>query len=289
MIEKYQISRSTALRDIQSLEAIGMPIYAEYGRYGRYGILKNRLLSPIVFRLDEMYAMYFAMLTLQNYQSTPFDLDLKKLKQKFETCLSPEHQANLSKMSQIFSFAANEQMTESPLLKEIVYAALERSIQDIAYKGGKGSHTYRVQFLKVTSSFGQWYTIAYNYHRAALQVFRCDKILSLSQNESELPLSDERIAELLSKGFKDETAKDFEVIITKKGVDLFLKEHYPSMSLFYKDNKAVVKGYYNQNEEDFIAAYFLAYGKEIENIQPVELKQTLLRKMENNLEYLKTL
>ena len=71
LMEKYNISRSTAIRDIQSLEQIGMPIFSEHGRYGRYGILKNRLLSPIIFTTDEMYAMYFSMLTLKEYQSTP--------------------------------------------------------------------------------------------------------------------------------------------------------------------------------------------------------------------------
>ena len=38
LMEKYNISRSTAIRDVQSLEQIGMPIFSEHGRYGRYGI-----------------------------------------------------------------------------------------------------------------------------------------------------------------------------------------------------------------------------------------------------------
>ncbi|MEG0485981.1 MAG: HTH domain-containing protein, partial [Oscillospiraceae bacterium] len=46
--EKYSISKSTALRDIQSLEEIGMPIYSTLGRNGYYGVLQNKLLSPIV-------------------------------------------------------------------------------------------------------------------------------------------------------------------------------------------------------------------------------------------------
>ena len=39
IIKKYHISKSTALRDIQSLESIGMPIYSQQGRNGYYGIL----------------------------------------------------------------------------------------------------------------------------------------------------------------------------------------------------------------------------------------------------------
>lgn len=88
IMQEYGISKSTAIRDIQSLEEIGMPIFSETGRNGRYGILKNRLLSPIIFTVDEMYALYFAMLTLNAYESTPFHLSIEKLKIKFETCLS---------------------------------------------------------------------------------------------------------------------------------------------------------------------------------------------------------
>lgn len=39
-MQEYGISKSTAIRDIQSLEEIGMPIFSETGRNGRYGILK---------------------------------------------------------------------------------------------------------------------------------------------------------------------------------------------------------------------------------------------------------
>lgn len=67
-----------------------MPIYSQSGRNGFYGILSNRLLSPIVFTVDEMYALYFAMLTLSDYQATPFHLSTIALKNKFEMCLSDE-------------------------------------------------------------------------------------------------------------------------------------------------------------------------------------------------------
>ena len=81
IMDRYSISKSTALRDIQSLEEIGMPIYSTTGRNGCYGILPNRLLSPIVFTIDEVHALYFSMQTLNAYQSTPFYLNIQKLKQ----------------------------------------------------------------------------------------------------------------------------------------------------------------------------------------------------------------
>ncbi|MCH2881687.1 HTH domain-containing protein, partial [Listeria monocytogenes] len=64
IMTNYDISRSTAIRDVKSLEEIGMPIYSERGRNGHYQVRRNRLLSPIGFNIDEVFARYFSMLTL---------------------------------------------------------------------------------------------------------------------------------------------------------------------------------------------------------------------------------
>ena len=287
LMEKYDISRSTALRDIQSLEAIGMPIFSEHGRYGRYGILENRLLSPIIFSVDEMYALYFAMLTLREYQSTPFNLDLSKLKQKFESCISEKHKINLNKMETIFSFASNKQIIDSPLLKDILYSIINNYVNDITYIQSNTHYYYTVQFLNISSSFGQWYVTAYNYESDKLQIFRCDKIVSLSSNRSKSPIDKKKIETLLKDSFKDDNATDFEVSITTKGVDIFLKENYPSMKLIYHDGNPIIRGYYNKNEENYISNYFISYGKEIISISPVELKNIIIEKMKQNLDYLK--
>lgn len=286
LMEKYNISKSTALRDIQSLENIGMPIFSEHGRYGRYGVLQNRLLSPIIFTLDEMYAIYFSMLTLREYQSTPFDLDLQKLKQKFECCISKEHQLNLDTMESVFSFVSSKQVNECPLLKDILYSAINNSVNDITYKRLNTNHSYTVQFLNISTSFGQWYVTAYNHDSDKLQVFRCDKILSLASNENRFPIDSEILQSLTEQQFKEKDATDFEVSITDKGVDIFIKENYPSMKLVYTAGTPMIKGYYNKNEKNFISNYFLSYGKEAISIKPTKLKNLIVEKMKDNLSYL---
>ncbi|MDO5089880.1 MAG: HTH domain-containing protein, partial [Leptotrichiaceae bacterium] len=72
IMEKYSISRSTALRDIEVLEKLGLPVYSEKGRNGGYRILSKRVLDPIIFTINEIYALYFCMLTLRGYETTPF-------------------------------------------------------------------------------------------------------------------------------------------------------------------------------------------------------------------------
>lgn len=289
LMEKYSISRSTALRDIRSLEAIGMPIFTEHGRYGRYGILKNRLLSPIIFTIDEMYAMYFSMLTLREYQSTPFDFDLEKLKQKFESCISKEHYSNLEKMETVFSFISTNHVNECSLLKDILYSSINNLVNDIKYKRSNRSCKYTLQFLNISTSFSQWYVTAYNYGKEKLQIFRCDKIISIEINKNVKPIDNDKIKILKNDNMKDKNAIEFEVSITDKGADIFIKENYSSMTLVYDNGNPIIKGYYNKNEEDFISNYLSCFGKEILSIKPSELKRIIVEKLEEKLNYFKYL
>lgn len=41
LMNEFQISKRTALRDITSLEEMGTPLFAEYGRYGGYRLIKS--------------------------------------------------------------------------------------------------------------------------------------------------------------------------------------------------------------------------------------------------------
>ena len=275
IIKKYHISKSTALRDIQSLESIGMPIYSQQGRNGYYGILPNRLLSPIVFTVDEMYALYFAMLTLRDYQTTPFHFSVTALKNKFEMCLSDEKKNQLRKMESILRMGGIKHFNESKYLKDILSFSIENRVCEIEYTKNSTPLTYYVQFFNISSSFGQWYTTAFNFESEKPIVFRCDKISSIKECTNYVAKD---LSEFDTSGFalfKSTDAIDFRVEITRKGVDQFYKENYPSMKLEKIDNRFYINGYYNPGEESFISNYLISYGKQIISVSPEKLNGSI--------------
>lgn len=289
---KYQISKSTALRDIESIESIGMPIYTKQGRNGYYGILANRMLSPIIFSIDEMYALYFAMLALNDYQSTPFHLSMSTLKNKFELCLSKERKEELHKMEQILKMSGIKHFHESPFLKDIMTLSIENKVCAIEYQKNSTAQSYDVQFFSISSSFGQWYATAYLFPSKKTIVFRCDKILSVQESmhyKGEELFQANVVFNASSKFYRHEGAINFEVEITKKGVDIFYKEHYPSMELKERDGRFFIEGFYNPKEFNFITAYFIPYGKQILSIAPTELKKGIVDALHTLSTYYKKL
>lgn len=285
IMEKYNISKSTALRDIRSLEELGMPIFSETGRNGHYGILQNRLLSPIVFNLDEVSALYFSMLTLNSYESTPFHLSLDKLKQKFENCLSEEKIEMLRKSEQVFSLGSISQNNHCEFLKDILNFAINETVCKIKYSKKDIIKSYIVQFFNISSAYGQWYATGYNFETCRTQIFRCDKILDIVINDSykAKPFSD--FLKSIEVLYKSTDAIDFEVAISKDAIDIFYKENYPSMKLYLENEKYIIRGFYNKGEEDFISNYFLRYGKTIRSINPVELTMLINKKIESLKSY----
>lgn len=280
IIEKYNISKSTALRDIRSLEELGMPIYSESGRNGHYGILQNRLLSPIVFNIDEVSALYFSMLTLNAYESTPFHLSVDKLKQKFENCLSEEKIEMLRKSEQIFSLGAISQNNHCAFLKNILQFAVDEIVCKIKYNKEETTKSYIVQFFNISSAYGQWYATGYNFETSRTQVFRCDKILDITKDKTYKSKTFYDFFKPVESFYKHPDSINFEVSVSKEGIDIFHKENYPSMKLFSENNHHIIRGFYNKGEEDFISSYFLSYGKNILSVKPFELTVLINKKIE---------
>ncbi|EAK9248160.1 TPA: helix-turn-helix transcriptional regulator [Listeria monocytogenes] len=289
IMTKYDISRSTAIRDVKSLEEIGMPIYSEQGRNGHYQVLRNRLLSPIVFNIDEVFALYFSMLTLKAYETTPFHLSVEKLKTKFERCLSAEKIEMLRKTEEVFSLGYIKHNNQCEFLDVILQFTMEEKVCQINYDKKGIEKTYVVQFYNISSAYGQWYVTSYNFETKRMQVFRCDRILELEENHA---FEAKKLTDLKSETdylYKKKDAINFEVEIASNGVDLFFKENYPSMKLNQEQGRNVIRGFYNRGEEPFIINYLLGFGDKINMVQPDSLKEMLLNELKSLQNHLQKL
>ena len=281
IMKKYNISRSTALRDISSLEEIGMPIYSQTGRNGHYRILPNKLLSPIVFNTDEIFSLYFSMLTLKAYETTPFHLSIEKLKEKFERCLPSDKIELIHKTEKVLSFGTVKQVNHCEFLKDILEFTLDEKICRIEYSKNNVIEQYYLQFFNISSKYGQWYAIGYNLKTEDYKVFRCDKILNMEESTE---YSSKSLSELMTSydiSLKKKGYAEFEIEISKAGADLFYKENYPSMKLFHENGKYFIRGFYNTGEENFITGYFMNYGKNILSIKPFFLKNLIISRVKN--------
>lgn len=157
--------------------------------------------------------------------------------------------------------------------------AIEEKPCEIEYRKQESQYHYVVQFFDISSVYGQWYGTAYNFETENIQVFRCDKILSINTSNQFTGKSIKDFMRPADKLYKDNVSTEFQVYITEKGVDLFYKEHYPSMQLCSENGSYVINGFYNIGEENFIADYLIHYGDCVLKVEPAKLKLLIIERL----------
>ena len=90
IMKEFDISRSTAFRDIKEIESMGMPLISEVGRSGGFIVMNNSMLPPIQFTDDEVKALFIAFMASRN-QQLPFLESRQSIAEKL-LGLIPEHQ-----------------------------------------------------------------------------------------------------------------------------------------------------------------------------------------------------
>lgn len=68
IMSEFNISRSTAIRDINEIETIGIPLVSEVGRSGGYFVMNNSFLPAIRFTNNEVKALFIAFMATRNQQ-----------------------------------------------------------------------------------------------------------------------------------------------------------------------------------------------------------------------------
>jgi len=288
LMQEFQISKRTAIRDIASLEEMGAPIYVEYGRYGGYRLLQQMQLPPISFNTGELHALYFAMQALRSFSSLPFEVSFRTIHEKFMSALSDKQRQDIENIQHRVSFQHTEQIRDSAHLEFLLMAAVQNIVIQITYAHQRRSHDQRpslrtIQPIALYARKGYWYCQAYDLHKQAYRVFRCDRIISAEVSDIE-PLA--HVIELHPQDTHSlwEPSPDaipFQCRIDETGVELFQQEHFPSMQILHvkeSDNESahmLLVGSYETHELDFIVRYLAGFGKSIRIMEPDTLKESL--------------
>ena len=274
LMSEYGISKSTALRDIASLEELGLALYSEPGRYGRYVLLNNKVLPAIRFTQEELFVLYLSLMTMKGYQTLPFSVEFSHIRQKFLDNVSAWSRKEFEKLEDIITFENAYHPYKSAFLKEIIYSILENNVVLIRYK----DKDYHIQFYQVSTSFNQWYGCGIDRNAETYKVFRCDKITSFKQTDCYRPLNREQLKSFIPDftGRKNHFCAQIDPLLA----DVYYKENYPTIQLVKENDSHYLKGSYDDGELPFILRYLSRYSEGIVSLEPERLKKELIRYFE---------
>lgn len=90
LAQRFEVSLRTIYRDMETLSALGIPIYAERGRTGGFRLLEGYFLPPIMFTQEEALGLVVGLTLLQAMRSRPFALALDTAEKKLVAAV-PDH------------------------------------------------------------------------------------------------------------------------------------------------------------------------------------------------------
>lgn len=192
LMAQFHVSRSTAIRDLNSIQELGMPLTATVGREGGYAVMQNQLLPAVQFNSEELKALFVSFLATLNTQ-LPYLQNRNTLTEKLLAIASQTQQDDLLTLQELLVFShtnrANTKLTEltdhaPAMLKTILNACLTNRQLKLQLAE---STTITVWIRHVFSRQDAWYLDAWDLTNQRLQeiaVTAVQEIIPVSQEHT---------------------------------------------------------------------------------------------------------
>jgi predicted DNA-binding transcriptional regulator YafY len=104
LARRFEVSPRTIYRDVETLSALGVPVYAVRGRAGGFRLLEGYFLPPVTFTQGEALALVVGLSLLGSLRSKPFAADLETARDKLVAAVPEALRAILLHLHQHIGF-----------------------------------------------------------------------------------------------------------------------------------------------------------------------------------------
>lgn len=270
IMREFDISRSTAIRDIKEIEAMGMPLVAEVGRDGGYFVMNNSVLPTVRFTDNEIKALFIAFMATRN-QQLPYLKSRQSLAEKLLSLISENQQDDLVLLNQILLFEGtnpnNPDLLElsdlpHPMLEKLIQLLLVDRYLLITIK----EDSYPIYLLNLYREKSLWLIEGFDLKEEKKQIFHVDNLTDVKPHPTKKRVSKKKIVEKLSK---QEEVINLVLELGPKAIAQFKKYHPLKVSLSYTNPyqaTAILKTFINvHNPEELteMTSWLLFLGGDI--------------------------
>ncbi|WP_270342662.1 helix-turn-helix transcriptional regulator [Bacillus mobilis] len=274
IIREFNISRSTAIRDIREIEAMGMPLVAEVGRTGGYFVMHNSILPVVRFTDNEVKALFIAFMATRN-QQLPYLKSRQSLAEKLLGLISETQQDDLVLLNQLFLFEGTNPHNPDLLeLSDLPHPMLEKLIEIllldrhllITVKEEDEIQSYPIYLLHLYQEKSHWIIEGFDLKEEKKLLFPVDDLINIEPYTTKKRLNKKKILEKLSK--KDKII-NLVLELGPKAITQFKKYQPFKVSISYTNpyqSTAILRTFIDVNNSDAvneITNWLLFLGKDI--------------------------
>ncbi|WP_456287413.1 HTH domain-containing protein [Paenibacillus sp. AK002] len=256
IMREFNISRSTAIRDIREIEAMGMPLVAEVGRDGGYFVMNNSVLPTVRFTDTEIKALFIAFMATRN-QQLPYLKSRHSLAEKLLGLISENQQDDLVLLNQILLFEGTNPHNPDLLdLSDLPHPMLEKLIQLllldnyllVSVQEEKEIKSYPIYLLHLYREKSLWLIEGFDLAEEKRRIIPVDNLSDIKRFHTKKRVGKKKILEQLSK---QEEFINLVLDLGPKAIAQFKKYHPVKFSIAYTNpyqTTAVLKAFIDVNK-----------------------------------------
>ncbi len=265
LAERFEVSVRTIYRDLDTLSAAGIPVYAKKGKNGGICLTEQFVLNKMLLTQEEQQEILSGLISLRETRAEGEENILQKLGEFFRTDPVEWLAIDLSDWSG----------SRKQLYEDIKNAILARRLIQFDYYGRNGQMSRRtVEPVKLLFKEYTWYLKAFCRERNAWRVFKLFRMKRLEVLDEVFVPQKEYIYE--------ESAPDHPFTLIDIWIDQ--KEAYRIYDRFEEDEIEVLSDgnfmvHMHASVDDWVYGVILGFGPSAEVISPDAVRQEIRRRI----------
>jgi predicted DNA-binding transcriptional regulator YafY len=207
IMREFNVSRSTAIRDVREIEAMGMPLVAEVGRDGGFFVMHNSVLPEVRFTDNEVKALFIAFMATRN-QQLPYLKSRQSIAEKLLSLISQSQQDDLILLNQILLFEGTNPHNPDLLdLSDLPHPMVEMLFQTLLFdrylfitiEEENIKQSYPIYLLHLYHEKSLWLIEGFDLKEDKKRIFPVDQLIEVKPYPSKNKVSEQEISEKLNK------------------------------------------------------------------------------------------
>jgi predicted DNA-binding transcriptional regulator YafY len=273
--ERFEVSVRTIYRDIDTLGAAGIPIFMSKGRGGGISLIDNYILNKSLLSDNEQNEILAALHSLKAIKYPDADNVLSKLGTLF-------NKDDYNWVNVDFSRWGD---SDKEIFGSLKNAILNKRVIKFDYFSSYGERTAReVEPLQLWFKDKTWYLKGYCFSKQDCRTFKLTRIKNLEITER---LFKREVQHLLP----DETVREHPKMVK-------LKLHFKACAAYRVYDEFDEKDIFKNSDEsfdvnvsyiddDWVPGYILSFGSSVEIIEPGNIRDTVISRLEETLQIYK--
>ena len=280
LADYFAISIRTVYRDIEAIQAAGIPVVSYQGYEGGFCIMDNYRISRQLLTFEDICSI---LSKLKGINNTLADRALDEVIEKIECLIPEEKESEFKSRSEqivfdIAPWAGSDRMQCQ--LKELHRAINEQRITTFDYTSMKFVETRRrVEPMTLVFKAYSWYLFGYCYERADYRIFKLTRMRTITVTEDHFIRREKSYREVMDGDVMAGENPIECMFLFAANMRVMVEDGFPPEQIQI-ENDGSIKVKTVLPKDDWVYSWLLSFGNQVEVVAPEYMRKELIKRIE---------